>query len=252
MDDEQLHDSYFDQYGLLSDESPARTVENNSLWTIIYFTLGYVNSSGFRGIYPSVKEDILRCRDEQGLWHVSPDHSIMPEEGFSRDNMISVVSLGLLEKDQDLAGEGMRCWTTRYAQPQDTAYFAYAANKWYGKLLLPIVLLNMLGSCWSQKKCGMGVLDTDGKILTFLRITALFYNSKSFFAGLYLKLLVWILEKRLYSYLDANIGEVPWFAVHPEQEEKVDRTVNIWRILFAMYFKDPNHPINMLAGEMWP
>lgn len=234
---------YFDATGLLNDSIPITPSENRSLWLVEYFFMGPADVSE-----EQAKMALLSCYNAaDGKWYPTGDHKTMAEEGFSRDNMLAVTAFGSRVGYKFLAYSGIRNFSYRYLQPQDVIYFLYCCG-WIGKLIafpfMPILLLNMLFSAWNIRRCGSGVLDTDGRILSLVRILG--QTKRSWFWRRFGDFFTWISDRRLKPWLKENPSEIP-----AEFEGKIDG-INIWRILFAKYFRDPMHPINVECRRIFP
>lgn len=96
------------------------------------------------------------------------DCAIKDTEGepLSHDNMTGIVCLSEMAGLDYHKTYKHRDWKRR-AHPRDVAFYLYAKSKLFAPLLI-ITVISMLWACW-HKKQSENVLDTDGKLLAWLR-----------------------------------------------------------------------------------
>lgn len=240
--------------GLMTDILPYGTPENASLWTstahLLFKFLKIEQQANVEDLieplsYYNVKKALNSLTDGD-KWYPLSDHSLLKEEGMSRDNKIGLSAFSMFYDNKD---EMSKCGFTsildfiRAPQPQDLIFFGMSAGYSWAKPLKSILIWNIKRSCKSQSQTGSGVLDTDGKILSFIRAFAmrdaeLMFNITDLVYDSLFK----------YFYIDGNIVEYPFQNETFPLENEKDK---IWRVIFAMYFKDANNPINRICNEMW-
>lgn len=244
-----MFEAYFDRDGLLHDSTNITPSENRSLWLVEAVMLYHRQHDKDIGWIDQLDANEAQRNIEKlfdgKTWHALPNPEEFKNDGFSRDNMIAVTSFGMrfsVEKFKK-AGWNMMPYR-RYLQPQDVIWFGYCAGKTWARILLPFLVLNMLWSCGKMSKTRGGSLDTDGIILSWMRLESGYRHSK---------LLAWTkgyiekhLPRNLQSYFDHcdDNGEFRKIATIPY--------CHCWRVAFRLYFNDKNHPINILAEKVWP
>lgn len=135
--------------------------ENGVLFTAEYFQL--LKMRGY---------DI---KNHQGQAFVACKAAILEtgDEPLSHDNMTGIVCLSKIMNLGLHKTYRHRDWKRR-AHPRDIAFYLWAMGGIYRILslpLMPILYISMLWACW-HKKQSMNVLDTDGKLLAWLRFEA--------------------------------------------------------------------------------
>jgi len=234
---------FFDKYGFVSDNRDADgDKENKILFSIEWLLLLLYPRVDSLSKVESVRtlKDIAYTLTDGKKWYPLPDHTKLVEEGFSRDNMIALTSLGMLARDEELSKAGLKhLFDKPYLQPQDMIYFAICANNAVGWLFFPVLFISMFIACFSLSQTRGGKLDTDGRLLSFVRCLS---NTESKAFRMMWKVLNWISKIRLAKYLKLNPSEMPSDLCTDEIKNNLDKYH--WRILFRMYFQDANHPIN--------
>ena len=259
---------YFTKENLLSDILDIGNAENFSLWLVeCYFLwqkLTDEQQEKLSDIAPymthaSVTNAIMSLYDGK-YWHPLPDHSLLPEEGMSRDNLIAVSALNMFHDriieptNTSMAKCGFSKFSNflRAPQPQDLIFFGLSANKWWAEYFKWLLEWNMKSSCWATDKTGDGFLDTDGKLLSFVRLMAIGDQD------LYLQctdLVYDALED--YYYTQGKWKENPTWDGYLDSDGRsstqfpTGEPERIWRWVFAMYFKEQNNPINRICNELW-
>jgi hypothetical protein len=234
---------YFDAYGLLNDCIPITPSENRSLWLSELFLIDPKDDEVSHTV-----DSLKKCYSpEDNKWYPVPDKTTCADEFFSRDNMIGVTAVGKFTGDKFLAKAGMKNFNYRYLQPQDVIFFAFCAGNWLSYLFLPFLWLNMLWSSWRNRTCGTGVMDTDGRILTFVRCAGAVCDD-----GLMSKVWLWwflkytkISNVRVKKFLTENPDQIP-----EEFKGQDISKINVWRLIFSIYFRDIMHPIRCKFREM--
>ena len=87
-------------------------------------------------------------------------------EPLSHDNMTGIVCISKSFKLNYHKRLCHRDWHRRL-HPRDVAFYLYAKHRWL-KPLTSITMISMVWACW-HKQISNGVLDTDGKLLAWLR-----------------------------------------------------------------------------------
>lgn len=237
---------YFNAQGLLTDVLPFGQPENCSLWLVECYFLWNKLTEEQKAKYPELKEllstekvtSALMSLTDGKKWYALPDHTIMANEGFSRDNMIALTAFGKATNNETMSHAGVDAFNLfRYLNPQDWFFFGLCADKWWA--WKAFLFANIEYSCSSTSKTGDGFLDTDAYLLSFCRLEGA--KGVEHFDDLYYEVDA-SLSKIIPEYLEANPNEVP---------ANMKVTDNHWKLVFAMYFKDQNNPINVLAKEIW-
>lgn len=151
---------------------------------------------------------------------VAIDRALFETKGhpLSHDNMTAIVCLSKqfsLEYHKSYAHRDF----ARRLHPRDISFYLICMGgiaRFFGMLLSPILVISMVYACW-HKKQSMGVLDSDGKILAWLRIETL-----------NLSLLRYICKKVL------------------KFRHGLD-----WSDIFDIYFRDEKHPNRRLAKRIY-
>lgn len=150
---------------------------------------------------------------------LSIEHILKPDrEPLSHDNMTAIVCASHRYGFEYHKTYFHREWWWR-AHPKDIFFYLYMKGgiaKCFGLLGLWFTILSGLGSCWSRAQSN-GTLDTDGKLLHWLRIQACGWT----FIG---KISEIILNKR------HGLG---------------------WDDIFSIYFHQKDHPNKELAREIY-
>lgn len=256
---------YFDEAGLLSDVLPIGDgCENRALWLCEAFFLAEMLRESGKTAPPDVLEIVNTYLTKEAVtkalmrlydgskWHPQADHTKLMEEGFSLDNYRGITSFGLYTGNELIASAGHKAfWDFRHTwQPQDKIYYAYAAGVWWGRALYELCALNMKISCFIMDRCPSGALDTDGKLLSFVRVRGAMKNDKRAIGTW--NCIETILKERVPGYLNLNQAEIPVWALDPVDQKAVNPKANRWRLLFSMYFKDQENPINKICAVLWP
>ena len=232
--------AYFDEKTcLLCDKAEYYDSENSILWLTEFLTLLGKRDSISKRSPKLIAQIAVNSLMVSGIPKPAPDPSKFPGEGFSRDNMIAMTSLGLTY-GLECKDYGIKFFDfPRYLQPQDTCYFLYCYH-WLFKPLIIITWLNMLWSFWSLGETGDGGLHTDGRLLSFVRFEAL--SSKGIIHRFLYKLGQKMSSYRVKKFFTKNPDRLP-----------VGMTIDTptWRIIFALYFQDRQHPNNKMAGDIW-
>lgn len=226
----------------LSDKTPYEDSENVSLWIVeLIFLLNklpqYSNTN-----FDDINQCLLKLHNSlDHKYHPNTDLLKYTDEGFSRDNMIAVTAYGAYNNISFLRKSGITHFDfPRYLQPQDIIFFGYCAKKFWSYPLLPFLFLNMIWSCWNLRRCSNGFLDTDGKILSFVRIHA--FKNNNFLYKLLFSITDSILKSRMKKWMTKNPKHLP---------KNCNIDSNHWRLIFGIYFNDPNHPINKICKMIW-
>ena len=251
----EINQSFFDKDGLLNDKMPVTPSENRSLW-LVEAAILYHMVQGQRTLCTDEKCELLEpdrvYANLMKLWDGKTFHALanwneFKDEGFSRDNIIAVTAFGLyFNKSCNDLGWKMMPYR-RYLQPQDIIWLAFAAGGIPRLLARPFMwflALNMIYSSLRMKKLSdYGPLDTDGMILSFIRMTS---GSKY----------SWTLKKA-WEYIQRNIECDLWCAIKNyssvgDDWYKLGKPTLPWRCVFRMYFNNhADHPINTLSKEIW-
>lgn len=111
-------------------------------------------------------------------------------------------------------------FSKNYIHPRDIIFFLYIKNNILGKLLLPILSLIMIIQTIPKYKIinNSKYLRTDGLLLSFIRC-------KTFKLNITYKLMCYLLKK-------------------------FHKVKNPYSYIFSIYFKDVNHPINIIAKKL--
>lgn len=134
---------------------------------------------------------------------------------LSHDNMTAIVCLSKQFGLHYHEKYRHRDWMRRL-HPRDIIFYLYAKGSVIGKILLPLSIISMLWAVF-HKQITNGVLDTDGKLLTWLRIETFDLKKTRRMAEFILK---WRHNKR-------------------------------WNDIFDIYFTDPNHPNRRHARRIY-
>lgn len=229
---------YYTEDGLLSDKTPAEPSENQSMWLIEEFI---VNCQGVEKL-EHVAKILRQLLDGKGFVTANPDHSMYADEGFSRDNMIAwcafwrIYSITFEHKRYGATVMTEMGWTAikkgyyRYFQPQDIIFFGLCAQQKWAKKLEWFLYLNMWWVCWRAGKTPGGDIDTDGKRMTMIRCAALAMRNPTWDK-------IWLgLAKVARKCLVKQLGH----DVQSNNDIYAAAT-----LMYSVYFKDPNHPINV-------
>lgn len=251
--------SYFTKEGLLTDILPIGEPENLSLWTVeCFFLWEMLNESSKKkldDIAPYMRKETiveaLMSLYDGKKWHPLPDHTKMLDQGMSLDNMRAITSLGHYLKSikyplyQDQVALMCRAgqahfWDYRLWQPADKILFSYTADKFFGKTMLWFLEAMIINSLKSISTTGGNLLDTDPKLLAFVRLFALKETNE------YCKELFEdaenVMRHNLMEYLSEH---------HDEEIEGIDPDLHPFKFIFASYFKSKDNPINRIANELW-
>ena len=156
-----------------------------------------------------IKMVVHNYETERG-YQTYPDDQGRPGN-FSHDNMTGATVL------HKLIDEKPQLWPydNQWFHPRDIAFYLYARFPYIFWFLLPIASLAMIVSCAQNYKYrgGRQILKTDGKLLAFMRCQA--FNMRITFA-----ICTWLIYRN------------PKF--------------KSWTKVAKIYFKDKNHPINLM------
>lgn len=133
---------------------------------------------------------------------------------FSHDEMTGLYCLL-----SDIRNLPILKWEGNYwLHPRDIAFYTYCHNKFLGSLLLPIASIAMIISCLQDYKYrnGKRFVRTDGKLLAYLRCKKYKLN-----------LTFWICDKII----------------------KRKKLFGSWDKVFSIYFRNPEHPLNIIRGK---
>lgn len=251
-----MQNDFFTKEGLLSDVTPIGNPENLSLWTVECFFLWQMLTPSeqveLADITPymtheAVIKAMMSLYDGK-RWHPLSDHSVMKEEGMSRDNIIAITALGLYLKEQGYASDEVKAmcnagqahfWDYRLFQPADKVFFSYTADKLFGKICLPFLRFMLSSSLRNISLTGDGVLDTDPKLLSFVRLFALAGVDKD----------SWNMFDRSREYMFVNLYE--YLNKHPGEKIGELTEDNCWKFITHTYFRDAANPINRIARVIW-
>lgn len=231
---------YFNEKtGLLCDGPDFYDSENNILWLSEYLFLLAKKDSTKLTFIKTMARIAVESISSYGKFTPAPNPFKFPEEGFSRDNMIAVTSMGLMF-DESYKTSGIDFFDfPRYMQPQDICYFLYCFH-WFFKPLITVTWISMFWSFFSLSLAPNGELSTDGRLLNFIRGEAL--SSKGTIHRFLYNLGQKISSYRIKNYFKKNPTQLPI---------GISFDSPTWKIIFELYFKDHNHPNNKLAEVLW-
>jgi hypothetical protein len=255
--------SYFDDNGLLHDKHPLVPAENVGLWTV---EMGILRRLYAHTCNDRLITDALFATKVDGKWECWPTADWGRDQKLSRDEMIARVCWFFLTENEErhYFWNNMFKWDNHlWWQPQDVVLAAYCADSWFGKLMLPFLMLNILVTCSLIGLYRDGGLSTDGYLLSFVRLHCL--ARTSWLARITLKLVNKIIPYRLKSHMDSyyekNKDKGVTFSRYAFKNPDLPNVVvegnkigypNHWRIIFSCYFTDPMNPINKICVEIWP
>ena len=224
-----------DKYGLLNPDKNLRS-ENGILFTMEFYLLMH-ELYGFDGFnYKAFNELQLDLYVEDGLYSQTP-FGMLDENGelepVSHDNLTAIAaSAYMYNRGDDINSEiwsylKRHLFTYDFRVPgvvnfdrimhiRDVIFYGFLAGSIICMLLMPIVVLANVISCLRANE------HTSGKLLVFVR------NRSSRKRSLLMRVSDYICD----------------FII----EWKYDRG---WRDVFAIYFKEGEHPCNLLAEEIW-
>lgn len=217
--------TFYNKYALLNAHKDEDIAENCILFSVYYETLTSNNS-----INPNIISYIERCRRGPGLFDNRPFRNGSKEDYMSHDNLTAIMCYSYVHglcyhkeiwseiKSQYFKYDNLEPnEPKRYLHPRDLIFYGYLNGSLICKFLLIFLHIIQFVSCYQQYKVRYGVKykKTDGKLLTWLRLTS---TKQSF--------IIQLLEKVLKF-----------------------RGFESFKNCFKIYFKDKNHPIRRIIGE---
>lgn len=195
--------------GLISDRREPKAEEYNSvLWTSNYLMFQRWLKMTPQAFYPREAS----CRQ----WFFA-----LGEENQSHDN-----TTGLIADHYDAYGTNILeipIASIRRPHPRDIIFYGLTKEKWWAKVLTPLLSLICIWSCLDDTKYReiggktYKILKTDGQILGLMRCKALGMNRT-------LKIMSYIIRK------NKNFGS--------------------WHQLYKTYFKAEGHPLPIMVKEL--
>jgi len=141
---------------------------------------------------------VNKCRmGRKGIYAQHPSHQLQGHDRYmSHDQLTAIFVLSTVNNTNvrfEIWEEIKRQWlrynnvdntdtvaekwrNMRWVHPRDLIFYAYCVGSIWGKLLLPFLIIGLMINMWNKKQVnahGGVFLDTDGKLLTFLRLKAL-------------------------------------------------------------------------------
>lgn len=225
---------FIDQCHLIRPHSEQESGENGILFTLEAYLL-----SKDEDLRKSLIFAIYFCRESKGIYKQTPMPMGGDERYMSHDQLTAFTVLSLLENLnvhselwEEIKRQGLRYnnvdvtnniknWlqNNRFLHPRDILYYGYCNGSIICTLLLPLLFIILLENLRKKYKIinGEKVLETDGKLLNFIRV-APFKNSR--------------LSWKIYSKI---------------QDFIIKKLYGGWHNIFKIYFKEEDHPCNIYS-----
>jgi len=223
-------DKFLDSYGLVLPHPGTEVRENSILFTVEHYML--------TGERKELVQDLIElCRTDKGLYSQHPSHALQGKDRYmSHDQLTAMIAFSKmndLDIHKEFWEEIKRQWyrynnidvpqtfmekllNKRFLHPRDIIFYSYCNKGLGGYLFFPILIIIMIISLWQKKEViahGEVCLDTDGKLLSYVRMKAIDNRVVTF-------LFNWIIKKRFGS----------------------------WHNIFKEYFRYEDHP-NVIASK---
>ena len=183
--------NYVDDYGLINARPNEKNGENSLLYTaeniLIKELLGKNNFQEKLTFYKAVKQ----CRDSKGIFSQTPARNLTGNDQYmSHDQLTAIFAISRkygFEYHIEIWEEIKRQLffydnvnprnpsITSFLHPRDIIYYGICAGSklWY--LGIPLLVIMAVISCWpiKENRHGIDIIPTSGKLLTFVRFSAL-------------------------------------------------------------------------------
>lgn len=238
--------------GLLHIMPQKSECENGPLITVQNYLLERIKHGTTADCRKRLYNTLISLRKEDGNFDPLP---CQPSTHWSHDNDTPVKGISYLE-GFDIHQDILPDWKER-PHPRDLIFYAYLRKAWWSYPLIWVVLVAQIFSCLKTYKIRptlykriklrlqkgkwphtRKMLHTDGKLLTWVRCQCTMHDS--FTMRLSWKITNWILKNK---YKKEKIDEKLW---KPEYEG-----LHHWSVIFAIYFKHPEHPNRVSARQIY-
>lgn len=240
-----LDNDFVDSNGLVNSRTDESNAENSILWTIELYFLMKEKELDTSLIRSSIDKAIQDMTIGKGLYKQNPSYlhpkdDTSNEAYMSHDQLTAIFTYAKSIGRQDLIEDIVDVIFSQYGilydnknpedpsfkkgilHPRDLCYYFLLSNKLKSKvlglLLYPLLLLITIVSFMSTEKCRNGVCfpKTDLELLYYIKRAS---TPKWFFA-------------------------IDWFC-----NLRIKQRFGSWKQAWSTYFKDPNHPINVINNE---
>lgn len=224
---------YIDKYGLTNSKPDESGAENGLLWTLEHILLEEKKGSDQRARIALLKRSIEKCRVGQGLFMQNPSHvefGVHHERDtyMSPDQLIAIMLISYREgwefhheiideikRQKYFFYNNVKDKKVRLIHPRDLVLYYTVAYPILGAILLPLLAIACVVACMKSRP------HTSGKLLAWVKIEML---KKDF----------------LSMRLSGKICDL-----------LIKRTHKSWSDVFSIYFPLKDHPINILAKEVY-
>ena len=210
-----MYEEWFDKYGLLH-VNKGRDSENGILFTVEYYLLRLLTNELSDEDIKSFKITVAFLKNQDNTFSALPNGG----DHWSHDNHTAKCSMEyLLGLNSDI---WLKDWYKR-VHPRDLIFYWFMTPYigWMARPFLWIPGAAMVVSCIQTYKTrgDVKMLRTDGKLLTFVRCIAT--RRKSWTMALTWRLCSWIINKK--------------------------KQFGSWSSVFSIYFRETDHPNNVLS-----
>lgn len=224
---------FIDGYGLTNSRKDEVNAENALLWTLEHLLLEELSGDIDPKRIMDINKAMHICKIEDGIYAQNPHFkgnppAIAHDAYMSPDQLVAFFGASKRFKwgfGADIWKEMKRQGVFRYdninpekpkrfMHPKHVAFFAICQGSWIGYLLMPFLCLAMIWSCNAPKE------KTSGKLL------------------------VWTKTEVLKEYKLIKL-------TRKICDKLIEKRNGNWKEVFAIYFKDEDHPIRHLADRIY-